>query len=274
MFTKNKYLNNFSWNFNKNSDPYPFIIIDNFLNAETYKEIIEKFPELKTFQYNGDITGNNTQIRIGFNDFSKVDFFWKEFGSYFLNDDFFYNFCEFYKNDIKNLYPLVYERIKKKSLKIGIEGRNNFDDCDILLDFQLGINTPVKEITSVRGPHLDNKKSLYTALCYLKDSDDDTNSGHFTIYKLKPFKLLSLGSSRSVDLSNVNNYTEIKYKSNRVATFLNSRKSIHGVSQREITNKVRKFFAFNAIFKEDLFKIPFSSRLLSKFKKVLYKKNK
>jgi len=268
MFVKSKYLNNLSWNLNKDKTPYPFVFIDSFLKTETYKEITEKFPTLKTFENYGDIKGNNIQIRVAFNNFSQeLDLFWKEFGSYFLNSDFFYNFCEFYEDDIKYLYPKIYHVIKKKNFKIGIQGIDNFEKCDVLLDFQIGINTPVKEVTSVRGPHLDNKKTIYTALCYLKDSDDNTNSGHFTIYQLKRFKLLGLGSSRSVSLSDVKDYKEIKYKSNRVASFLNTKKSIHGVTQRELTSKVRKFFAFNALFKEDLFKISLLSRVKSRIKK-------
>ena len=273
MFTETRYLNSPLWDFNKHEKPYPFITIDNFLKKETYKEIKTKFPSLETFRINGDIESNNEQIRIAFSSFSKfsekLDSFWKDFGFFFLKEEFFYNFCEFYENDIKNLYPNLYKQIKEKSLKIGVHGIDNFENCDVLLDFHIGINTPVKKVDSVRGPHLDNKKSLYTGLCYLKDDDDKTDSGHFTIYKLKPFKLMILGSSRSVNLSDVENFKEIKYASNRVATFLNTKKSIHGVTPREVTTKVRKFFAFNAMFKEEIFKISFLSRLGRRIKNYL-----
>ena len=270
MFTNSKYLNNFSWNLIKDNNPYPFFLIDNFLKTDVYKKITEKFPTLQLFKNNGDINGNNVQIRIAFSNFSEeLDLFWKEFGSYFLNDSFFYNYCEFFKDDIKNLYPAIYDRIKKKNIKIGIQGIDDYSNCDVLLDFHIGINTPVKEVTSVRGPHLDNKKTIYTALCYLKDSDDDTDSGHFTVYQLKKLRIMSVGSSRSVNISDVKNYKEIKYKSNRLASFLNTKKSIHGVSQREVTKKVRKFFAFNAIYREDLFKLSFLSRVVSRIKRYL-----
>ncbi len=272
MFENSKYLNNLLWEFSKNSKPYPFALIDNFLKDDIYQKIKDRFPSLSQFEKKGDIKGNNIQIRIAYSDFSSiVDPFWKEFGSYFLNENFFYNYCEFYENDIKQWYPKFYQRLKKKDFKIGIYNLDNFENCDVLLDFHIGINTPVTKMTSVRGPHLDNKKSLYTSLCYLKDNDDDTDSGHFTVYDLKSYKLLSLGLGRSVNLSDVKNYKEIKYKSNRVATFLNTKKSIHGVTQREVTNKVRKFFAFNAVYKEDLYKIPLINRLLSRTKKFFYK---
>ena len=45
------------------------------------------------------------------------------------------------------------------------------------------------------------------------------------------------------------------------------------MSQREVTNKIRKFFAFNAVFKEDLYQISLSSRIASRFKKFFDKKN-
>ena len=84
--------------------------------------------------------------------------------------------------------------------------------------------------------------------------------------------MISLGSSRSVNLSDVSNYKEIKYKSNRLVTFLNTKKSIHGVTQRELTDKVRKFFAFNAVYKEQLYKMSFLSSVTNRVKIFFDKK--
>ena len=268
MLENSNYLNNLSWKFSKSKTPYPFISIDNFLSQDVYKKIKEKFPSLDKFEYFGNIYQNNIGIRIAFSEFTNnLDPFWNEFGGYFLRDNFFYSFCDFYKDDIKYYYPKIYNQLKKRNFKIGISGIDSFDNYDVLLDFHLGINTPVTKMTSVRGPHLDNAKSLYTALCYLKDTDDSTDSGHFTIYDLKPFKLLKLDPGRAINLSNVKKYTEIKYKSNNVATFLNTNKSIHGVTQREITTKIRKYFLFNAVFKEGIYKIPLASRIANRINK-------
>lgn len=273
MFKNSKYFNEASWNLQKNTKPFPFIFIDNFLKSEIYLKITEKFPTLNHFATKGDINGNNTQIRMAYYEFSNnLDSYWHDFGSYFLNEDFFYDYCGLFENEIRYWYPEIYEKIRKKNLKIGISNIDSFENYDVLLDFQLGINTSVKEMTSVRGPHLDNRKSLYTALCYLKDNDDNTDSGHFTVYDLKPYKFLKLGKSRSINLSDVKIFKEIKYKSNRLATFINTKKSIHGVSQREVTNKIRKFFAFNAVIRHDLYKISLPSRVLGRFHRFFDKK--
>ena len=77
-----------------------------------------------------------------------------------------------------------------------------------------------------------------------------------------------MAKGRSFNQSNLIEIKKINYKSNRLATFLNSNKSIHGVSEREITNKLRKFFVFNAIITNDKF-LKFS--FLRKLKKNLLK---
>ena len=267
MFENSKYLNKNSWKFDKIIKPYPFILIDDFLKKEIYQEVTRKFPDIRKFEKNGNIEGNNIQIRMDYKDFSsKQDLYWKEFSNYFLTEDFFYNFCKFYEDDIEYWYPEIFSKLKNKDFKIGIFNIDTFNNCDVLLDFHLGINTPVKELTSVRGPHLDNKKSLYTALCYLKDEDDNTNSGHFTVYKKKPYKILKFNTGRQINLSDVQEYKEIKYESNRVATFMNTKNSIHGVTPREVTNKVRKFFAFTAVYKEGLYKNSITTRIVNRVK--------
>ena len=78
MFENSKYLNNLLWEFSKNSKPYPFALIDNFLKDDIYQTIKDRFPSLSQFEKKGDIKGNNIQIRIAYNDFSSiVDPFWK-----------------------------------------------------------------------------------------------------------------------------------------------------------------------------------------------------
>jgi hypothetical protein len=232
-----------------------------------YKEIEENFPSLKEFKKNGDITANNVGIRIIYKElYLDKKYFWHNFGSQFVNNDFFYNYCKFFEEDINFWYPQIYKKLKNRNLRIGVSGLDNPDDHDIILDFQIGINTPVTENKSVRGPHLDNAKELYAGLCYLKDDDDYTDSGHFTIFKKKPFRLLKKGKGRSINLSELKEIKKIKYKSNRLATFINTVKSIHGVSKREVTDKPRKFFVFNAIItNEKFFKLSFLKKLKRRF---------
>ena len=52
MFEKSKYLNKIYWSFDKSSNPYPLILIDNFLKTEIYKEIAENDEEEATTMKN------------------------------------------------------------------------------------------------------------------------------------------------------------------------------------------------------------------------------
>lgn len=262
----NIYIDKSSWNISKYSNPFPFAEIDNFIKLDVYKEVKENFPSLVEFKKNGDINANNIGIRITYKElYSDKKSFWYNFGSHFVNESFFYNYCDFFDEEIKLCYPKIYKKIKNKNLKIGVSGLDNLENFDILLDFQLGINTPVLADKSVRGPHLDNQKEFYAGLCYLKDDDDHTESGHFLIFKKKPFRILKKGKGRSFDKSNLRNIKIIKYKSNKLATFINTTKSIHGVSKREVTKKTRKFFVFNAVLNEKLIETQLFDRILNRF---------
>ena len=265
----NIYIDKSNWEIYKKSSPFPFAEIDNFIIPEVYKKIKLNFPDLNDFEEDGDISANNIQIRKSFYKFSKYkNLFWYEFGNQFVNEDFFYNYCDFFKDDINHFYPKIYKKLKDRNLNIGVSGLDDPKNFDILLDFQIGINTPVIKKKSVRGPHIDNYKELYAGLCYLKDSDDYTDSGHFIVFKKRPFIFNKIGKGRSFDQSNLIEIKKIKYSSNKLSTFLNTKKSIHGVSEREITSKVRKFFVFNSVITNENL-INFS--LLKKLKKNLLK---
>ena len=242
-----------------------FAQVDHFLKDDVYKNLEGKFPKLVEFSSFGPIDKSNVIVKKDYYQFGPQDGEWKKFGSYFVSEEFFQKMCEFYEKDIANHYPKLNKKIKNKTLKIGIHGEDSFETCDILLDFQIGINTPVLELSTCRGPHLDNRKVLYVGLCYFKDEKDSTSSGHYTAYEVLN-KKVRLGSSRSVTEDQIRPFTEVKYGANRLATFMNTPYSVHGVSQREITNMERKFFVFNAVTKEDLYfiKRPLWERILNK----------
>lgn len=248
-------LNTDNWKIRKDSTHFPFAQIENFLTDEDYNKLKDIFPQLSEFSKYGDVGENNIILKKAYRHLvDENDTNWKQIGDYFTSDQFFNKMCDFYKEDIKKHYPELYERIQKNEVTIGKFGVDSWDDYEILLDFHLGINTPVKEVSTCRGPHLDNRKVLYVGLCYFKGDEDTTNSGHYTAYKLIKDRL-KLGTSRSVSLDDVEVIDQVVYKKNTLATFLNTPLSIHGVSDREITDIERKFFVFNAVCRDDLYTI-------------------
>lgn len=256
------YLNEINWKVKKFSRPFPFAEVDHFLKDEVYKNLESHFPDLDTEGR------NNIIVKREYIHLTDKDAAWKGFASYFVSVEFFDKMCNFYDEDIKFNYPKVHKLIKKKCLKVGVSGKDTFENFDVLLDFQIGINTAVTQVSSSRGPHLDNRKVFYVGLCYFKNANDPTSSGHYTAFEVLN-KQPRLGDGRSVSLDQIKIFAKVEYSANRLATFLNTPYSVHGVSEREVTNFERKFFVFNAVMKEDLysFKRPLWERVLNKLKR-------
>ena len=56
--------------------------------------------------------------------------------------------------------------------------RQAFADCEVLLDAQVCVNTPVlRAASSVRGPHVDKPNKLFAGLYYLRPPGDTTTVG-------------------------------------------------------------------------------------------------
>ena len=119
------------------------------------------------------------------------------------------------------------------------------------MDCQFVINTPTEGETSVIEPHLDNPKEFYAALLYMRDKNDDSVGGNITTHSFKGEPSF-YGKSR-VRKEKVNLIEEIEYKENRLVMFLNTPKSIHGVSKRGKTNHYRKYINIIGEFNFELF---------------------
>jgi hypothetical protein len=262
------YFDENNWKVKKFSNPYPFAEIDGFLTKPIYQDFRNKFPTMEKFSEFGDIKANNITIKKTFKDIEDQDL--KKLSAYFVSKDFFKYMVDFFAADIKKHYPKIYQDIQADKLKIGISGIDHRDNVDVLLDFHIGINTPVKEVSKNRGPHLDNRKVLYVGLCYFKDENDPTSSGHYVAYDLLA-KNVRLGHSRSVSMGQIKEFCQVKYGPNKLAVFLNTPRSVHGVSDREVTDYARRFFVFNAVFKNDLYVIKktFFQKVQDKVKELL-----
>ena len=176
---------------------------------------------------------------------------WQSFVKQHLTAKHFYDLCELFDTQLKDHYPLLHTKIRQKNLKIGQVHVDTFDDCDVLLNANIAVNTPVYDkSTRVRGPHIDVNNQLFAGLLYFRDENDHSNGGDFTIYSAS--KTLRFSNNEAFD-EDVHSRVQAKYGQNNLVVFLNSARSIHGVTPREITSFERKFFIFSVYVKEALF---------------------
>lgn len=116
------------------------------------------------------------------------------------------------------------------------------------LDCQPGVNTPQTTRSRVRGPHLDNPIELYAGMLYMGEGEGDLE-----IYRqVKP---LVFHGKLEIEDDCVEVVSTVKYQPNTLVFFLNTPKSIHGVTYRNPTDKCRRMVNFIGEMRQPLFKV-------------------
>lgn len=214
------------------SEPYPICIATDCIPE--YEELSATRPDWRRIA--GDkAEQNNVRCDVGALEILYSDFpvtnIWKRFVREHTSREFYQEWLEIFRPQLNFYYPWLEWALGKplEDLNIGIRGQEH---SDIYLDCQLSINTPVKEKSSVIGPHLDNPTELFGSMLYMKN--DDAKGGDLLVYEVeKP----SVYGKRSI--KNGTPVAKIPYEANKYIGFLNTYKSVHGVTEREVTENPR-----------------------------------
>ena len=252
---------------NKNclfSSPFPYIYIKNCLPEDIYNELDKTYPsdqeiirnqkkEMKIKQ-NQRIDLNASQFINSKENFSTI---WNDFINYHTSATFF--------NKISNIFNPYFEKyfdekssFLKQKHKVGIRYTDN-DVHSISVDCQIGINTPTKKKSSVRGPHIDSPQQLFGGFLYFKNKNSKVKGGDLDIYEWIPGKKKSLTGS-NVSFKKIKKVLTIKYEANSLFLLLNNLDAIHGVSERNTSTSSRRLVniigeVYNE-FPDGLFDIP------------------
>ena len=180
-----------------------------------------------------------------------------------------------HRPDVEASFNMTLESLKRKI---------RFQDdptAQIDMDCQVGINSPVTKISTVRGLHYDIPTEVWAGLLYMRQARDTARGGHFrgrdppplathpprrrcrsaglsaTVTRLTAtcgLRARFLGSSAVYDCPapctksmykqkvhpSVKLVSEVPYKRNVLAMFINSYTSIHAVSPRSVTPYSRR----------------------------------
>ncbi len=235
------------------SKPYPYFIIDNALPWDLYNRLNDTFPNFQKIISNNKGVNEfieNTAYRLNAAqslDDKEISKEWKDFILYHTSHEFTDELFEIFKKSIKEIYQVDKDQLpNKKNIGVRFKGNHFFNtDC------QFVINTPTNGETKVIEPHLDNPKEFYAGLFYMKERGDTSEGGNLTTHQFIGNPSF-YGKSR-VREENVKLVEEIEYKENRLAVFLNSPYSIHGVTKRSRTNTYRKYMNIIGEFNKELF---------------------
>tara|TARA_Y100000816_G_C26106290_1_gene588068 strand:+ start:3040 stop:3888 length:849 start_codon:yes stop_codon:yes gene_type:complete len=227
--------------------PYPFFEIENALPEDVYAALRSDYSIFnKYFSQHKNFNGNNKRVQINSetilkneNDFKKS--IWYDFIKYHNSIDFFEQLINIFDKDLIKIYPFVkkiFHEKKKDEFFLSYRSVNNNNKYEFVSDCQPGINTATIEKSSVRGPHVDNPVELFGGLFYLRDKNDKSIGGDLIIYE-KSEKIIFHKKAEVQNVKALKQFKKIKYKENNCIFFLNTKDSIHSVSERSITNNPR-----------------------------------
>jgi len=224
-------------------EPFPHIVVENALPREAVEELIRTFPSNEII-LDGKEPGDNKRFDYTIKQLREkggVDTVWQQFLEAQAGPEFWADFCRIFGDEVRSRYPHLEERYGPlKNMKRGIRYIDSHATADIVLDSHLSINTPcIKKPTRVRGAHVDDPLKLYGALYYLRTPDDDSTGGDLVLYTFKGEKRPFFG--QQIRDEYVSEFATTPYKANTLILFLNTDHSLHGVTERSVTQHTRRF---------------------------------
>lgn len=223
-------------------EPYPYVVIENALDEPLYRELATSYPDYSTI-VRDDIGQQNRRFGLGTNailDHPEISDIWKEFTAYHVSPRFYAEVLDIFGSAIEKLHPSIrsYRDKPLRDFTVGIRGVDR--DTDLVLESQYGVNSPVKKVSSVRGPHVDNPVELWAGLLYFRPEEDDSTGGDLEVHRYRGRRYYFIGKAE-LDSRLVEKVETVPYRSNTLAFFINSIGSIHAVSERSVTDHPRRF---------------------------------
>lgn len=228
------------------AEPYAHHARQNAVPAEIYQQLEAEFPSLETILNGRPETGSNVAVRLTVKQVlgdRRISPLWREFFEYHTSGDYWRDVTGLFGDHLRNAFPGLEERVGKRFEDWRVVPRGFAGDADIRLDCQFVMNTPVREMTSVKTPHVDLCDKIFSALFYFRDPADLVDGGDFDIYRWRrdPRFIKHRSMDRDVELVKT-----LPYSANSYACFVNSQRAVHGVSPRGVTELPRRYINFIA----------------------------
>jgi hypothetical protein len=246
--------------------PYPHFVVPQALPHDLFARLVAEFPDDERV-WRAQPAGDNRRFSLSACDAladPRISLAWRETVLAHVGQDFLDAVLRALAGDIRATYPDLETRIGRplEQWRAGVRRRDTFDACEVLLDAQLCINTPVRAASSsVRGPHVDKPNKLFAGLWYLRPPEDtDTVGGELLIYRWRYGRTRFDGAE--LEPCDVEVVSTVPYAGNTLVLFLNSLDALHGVTPRQPTPRTRWFLNLVGEVKVPLFDLKARQRPL------------
>jgi hypothetical protein len=228
------------------TEPYPHHVRQGAVPADIYQQLESEFPDLATILNGRQEIGSNVAVRMTVKQVlgdRRISPLWRAFFEYHTSTEYWRHVSRLFGDHFRRTFPGLEEKMGRRFEDWRAVPRGFGGDAEIRLDCQFVMNTPVKEVTSVKTPHVDLCDKIFSALFYFRDPRDTVAGGDLDIYAWKraPRFIKHRSIERDVELVKT-----VPYAANTYLCFLNSENAVHGVSPRGVTEIPRRYINFIA----------------------------
>lgn len=234
-------------------DPYPHVVVEEVLPRALYDRLEAGFPSVESIADRaGDepIEANRTYLRPATDalDDPTLDPTWRALIDANTRPEAFEPARAIWREEIARCHPDLeanfgkpldaFSAARRRGRRDGPDNRR----ADVVLDCQLGVNTPVRSPGSPRGAHVDRGAKLFTALVYFRDEKDDSEGGEYEMFRLTrgsfPYR-----HRKHIPDRYLASARRIPYRANTLVMWLNTPEAVHGVRARSVTPFPRRYVA-------------------------------
>jgi hypothetical protein len=223
------------------AEPFPHVIARDVLDASLCDTLVAEFPP-DDLVADGQPARSNRRFSYSASkaiEDIRLSRAWRDFIRTHVSQGFLDDLMRVFGDHVGRLYP---ELRRDRPLRAGVRYADSFDRADVLLDAQACINTPVTgPSSSVRPVHVDEPWKLFAGLFYLRHPGDDSRGGDLELYRLRG-RTFAFHAGPYIAERYVERVATVKYERNVLVVFVNSLRSLHGVSVRHPTPWTRRFF--------------------------------
>lgn len=242
-------------------DPFPHFIVPDLIDPEICRRLIAELPPLDVIS-NGEPLGNNQQFWLSARETSALPELsptWRMILEEGVSDRFMGRLTRKFAPAIAREYPQIEADygLPAERLPTVVRQKGELRPGVLNVDAQIMINSPaVVPGTVARGPHIDRPKKLFVGLLYLRAEGDDSTGGDLELCEaLDAVPRFAQGGL--LPRERVRLRKTVPYRTNLFAAFVNTPRSLHGISPRSATPFPRVLMNFLGEFDRPLFGLSF-----------------
>lgn len=219
--------------------PFPHLLIEPALPWDQYEQLEQAFPALDIVMEGRTPTNNTAYLLSAIRVPPVVAPFMRSFIAALAGELSMSAFLRLVAPHIGRAFPDFESRLGTPIDRAKLALRQSGAECDIRVDVQIGVNSPVTKVSRVRGVHVDNPLKLFNALLYMRPQHDTSTGGDLVLYRFVGRRRFHHGVF--VEDAWVEPVTTIPYRRNCLVLMVNTPTSLHGVSARAITSVPRRY---------------------------------